>query len=45
MTNPSEARLLSSREGQEQTARSIFNAIRAYKATYERGLQQAGSEG
>ena len=45
VTNPEEARLLSSREGQEQTARSIFNAIRAYKLTYERGLRLAGAEG
>lgn len=45
VTNPDEARLLSSRDGQEQTARSIFNAIRAYKQTYERGLRLAGSEG
>ncbi len=45
VTNPDEARLLSSRAGQEQTARSILNAIRAYKATYERGLRLAGSEG
>ena len=45
VTNPDEARLLSSRAGQERTARSILNAIRAYKATYERGLRVAGSEG
>lgn len=45
VTNPEEARFLSSSSGQEETARSIFNAIRAYKQTYERGLRQAGSEG
>ena len=45
VTNPQEARFLSSREGQEQTARSILNAVRAYKVTYERGLRLAGSEG
>ena len=45
VTNPEEARLLSSGRGQEQTARSIFNAIRAYKQTYERGLRVAGAEG
>ncbi len=45
VTNPDEARLLSSAAGQEQTARSIFNAIRAYKRTYERGLRVAGAEG
>ena len=45
VTNPDEARLLASAAGQEQTARSIFNAIRAYKQTYERGLRLAGAEG
>ena len=45
VTNAVEARLLSSRAGQEQTARSLLNAIRAYKLTYERGLRLAGSEG
>ena len=45
VTNPDEARLLSSREGQEQTARAILNAIRAYKLNYERGLRLAGSDG
>ncbi|WP_412069802.1 N-acetylmuramoyl-L-alanine amidase family protein [Rubrivirga sp. IMCC43871] len=41
VTNPDEARLLSSREGVEQTARAIFNAVRAYKESYERGLRAA----
>lgn len=41
VTNPDEARLLSSREGIEQTARAIFNAVRAYKESYERGLRAA----
>ena len=45
VTNPDEARLLSSSAGQEQTARSIFNAVRAYKETYERGFRLAGAEG
>ena len=45
VTNPEEARLLSSSEGQEQTARSILNAIRTYKETYERGFRLAGAEG
>ena len=45
VTNPDEARLLASPAGQEQTARSIFNAIRSYKETYERGFRLAGAEG
>ena len=45
VTNRDEARLLSSSEGQEQTARAIFNAVRSYKETYERGLRLAGAEG
>lgn len=43
VTNRDEARLISSPEGQEQTARAIFNAVRAYKASYERGLRVAGA--
>ena len=39
VTNPEEARLLSSREGLDATARAIFEAVRSYKTTYERGLQ------
>ncbi|WP_412060883.1 N-acetylmuramoyl-L-alanine amidase family protein [Rubrivirga sp. IMCC45206] len=41
VTNPDEARLLSSRAGIEQTARALFNAVRAYKESYERGLRAA----
>ena len=39
ITNRDEARLLKSDRGREQTARAIFNAIRAYKEVYERGLR------
>lgn len=38
VTNPDEARYLSSSSGQEETARAILEAIREYKQTYERGL-------
>ncbi len=41
VSNVGEARLLGSREGQEQTARGIFEAIAAYRDQYERGLQTA----
>lgn len=43
VTNRDEARLISSASGQEQTARAIFNAVRRYKASYERGLRLAGA--
>ena len=42
VSNRDEARYLASPSGQERTARSILNAVRAYKATYERGLRVAG---
>ena len=45
VTNPEEARYLSSRDGLDRTARSIFEAVRQYKATYERGLRVANAEG
>ncbi len=45
VTNPDEARFLSSSDGQERTARAIFNAIRAYRDTYERGLRLSSAEG
>ena len=38
VTNPDEARYLSSSEGQEETARAILEAVRQYQDTYERGL-------
>lgn len=38
VTNPDEAALLSSTEGQDALAEAIFSAIRAYKLQYERGL-------
>ena len=41
VSNPAEARLLSSPAGQEQTARAVFQAIAAYKGRYERGLRLA----
>jgi N-acetylmuramoyl-L-alanine amidase len=44
VTNRAEARYLSSAEGQEETARALFEAVRAYKERYERGLHAvAGS--
>ncbi len=45
VTNPDEARYLSSERGLDETARALFEAVRAYKETYERGLRQAGAEG
>lgn len=39
VSNPEEARYISSRDGLDATARAIFNAVRAYKETYERGLR------
>ena len=42
VSNRDEARYLSSSEGLDRTARSIFEAVRAYKATYERGLAVGG---
>ena len=44
VTNPDEARLLSSAAGQEQTARAIFEAVRDYKASYESGLRFGAAE-
>ena len=41
VSNPAEARLLSSPAGQEQIARAVFQAIAAYKGRYERGLRLA----
>ena len=43
VTNPEEARYLSSRSGLDETARAIFEAVRRYKETYERGLRSAGT--
>jgi len=45
VTNRDEARYLASAEGLDRTARSIFEAVRQYKATYERGLRVANAEG
>ncbi|MEM1118137.1 MAG: N-acetylmuramoyl-L-alanine amidase [Bacteroidota bacterium] len=39
ITNREEAEYLKSERGLDQTARSIFNAVRDYKEIYERGLQ------
>ena len=43
VTNRDEARYLTSAEGEEETARAIFNAVKRYKESYERGLRIAGS--
>ncbi|MEM0962017.1 MAG: N-acetylmuramoyl-L-alanine amidase [Bacteroidota bacterium] len=44
VTNPEEARYLASEAGQLETARAIFEAVRAYKQTYERGLSSAQAD-
>ena len=41
ITNREEARFLASASGQEKTARAIFEAVKAYKERYERGLRLA----
>lgn len=38
LSNPDEARYLSSAQGQEELAWSVFEGIRAYKQQYDRGL-------
>ncbi len=38
VTNPTEARFMKSKAGQESLAQSIFRAVREYKATYEKSL-------
>ncbi len=43
VSNPDEARMLSSATGQQQTARAIFEAISAYRDQYERGLRLAAA--
>ena len=43
VSNPDEARYISSSRGLDETAQAIFNAVRRYKDTYERGLRIAGS--
>ncbi|PAP76213.1 N-acetylmuramoyl-L-alanine amidase family protein [Rubrivirga marina] len=45
VTNREEAQFLSTSAGLDQTARSIFEAVRQYKTTYERGLRVANAEG
>ena len=42
ITNPDEARFLSSDAGLDATAEAIFRAVRAYKERYERGLRPGG---
>ena len=42
ITNPDEARFLSSDAGLDATAAAIFRAVRAYKESYERGLRPGG---
>ncbi|PAP79329.1 hypothetical protein B1759_13410 [Rubrivirga sp. SAORIC476] len=44
VTNPDEARYLSSASGLDETARAIFEAVRDYKASYESGLQFGSAE-
>ena len=46
LSNPAEARFLSSAQGQDLIASAIFRAVRSYKDHYERGvgLVQAGGE-
>ena len=44
VTNPDEARHISSRAGLDESARVIFEAVREYKARYDRGLRLAGGE-
>lgn len=41
VSNDDEARFLRSERGQQQTAREIFEAVRAYASLYERGLSRA----
>lgn len=41
VSNREEARYISSERGLDETARSIFNAVRAYKESYERGTRLA----
>ena len=41
VTNPDEARFLSSSDGQDLIASAIFRAVRAYKEQYERGISVA----
>ncbi len=43
VSNRDEARYLTSAKGQDETARAIFNAVKRYKESYERGLRIAGS--
>ena len=43
ITNRDEARFLASADGQEKTARSIFEAVKLYKQRYERGLRLAST--
>ncbi len=41
VSNPDEARYLSSESGQEETARAIFRSVQAYRDQYERGTRLA----
>ena len=45
VTNPDEARYLTSQSGLDETCRAILEAVRTYKQTYERGLHVGGAEG
>jgi N-acetylmuramoyl-L-alanine amidase len=44
VSNPGEARYLSSEDGKAYLASAIFRAVRAYKAEYEKGLDFAADE-
>lgn len=44
VSNPDEARYLSSEAGQEETARAIFRSVAAYRDQYERGTRLAASQ-
>ena len=44
VSNPDEARYLSSATGQEETARAIFRSVAAYREQYERGTRLAAGQ-
>jgi len=44
VSNPEEGAFLASEDGQEQTARSIFRAVAAYREQYERGTRLVSAE-
>lgn len=44
ITNPTEARFMNSKAGQESLAQAIFRAVGEYKASYEKSLTRAVAE-